>query len=334
MREKGKVGRMSEGITLHQLFKQLEYDLGLRLVAGSAGLDKKILAVAEVNRPGLALYGDYDYFANDRIQVMGAGEIQYVRKISSEERREIFQKMLSYDIPCFVVTRGLDIPQELIEECDRAATPLFGSELSTPVFVGRLVPRLEDEFGPSTVIHGDFIEAFGIGVLILGDSGIGKSECALELVRRGHRLIADDAVLLKRVTGHRVLGSNVYPFGHYMEVRGVGIIDVSALFGITAVRAKKSVDMAVTLEHWDESKNYNRSGLDEETYPILDEKLPHVTIPVQPGRNTSIVVEVAVMNLRAKKMGHHSAREFDEAVIRHMRGEVVGEELACSELDD
>ena len=325
---------MSQNITLSQLFRLLEYDLGLKLIAGGAGLDKKIIAVAEVNRPGLALCGYYDYFANDRIQVMGAGEIQYVKTVSSEERRSIFQKILSYDIPCFVVTRGLDVPQELTEECDRAATPLFSSNLSTPAFVGRLVPRLEDEFGPSTVVHGNFIEAFGIGVLILGESGVGKSECALELIRRGHRLIADDSVLLKRVTGHRLLGTSVYSFGHYMEVRGIGIMDVSTLFGITAVRKKKSVDMVVTLEYRDESKAYNRSGLDEEWYSILEERLPHVTIPVQPGRNTAITVEVAAMNLRAKKMGHHSAKEFDEAVIRHMRGEMSEEELTCSELDD
>lgn len=325
---------MSEKITLRQLFMQLEYDLGLQLIAGEKGLDNKFVAVAEVNRPGLALYDDYESFANDRIQVMGAGEIQRVQKLSSEERREIFRKMLSYDIPCFVVTRGLEVPQELIEECDRFVTPLFSSALSTPAFVGRLVPRLEDEFGPSIAVHGNFIEAFGIGVLILGESGIGKSECALELIRRGHRLIADDLVRLKRVTGHRILGSSVYSFGHYMEVRGVGIIDVAALFGITAVRTKKSVDMVVILEHWDENKNYNRSGMEDEVYNILDEDLPLVTIPVQPGRNTSIVVEVAAMNLRAKKMGHHGAKEFDEAVIQHGRGELTGKELACSELDD
>ena len=325
---------MAGNVTLRQLFKQLEYDLGLQLIAGSAGLDKKIIAIAEVNRPGLALCGYYDYFANDRIQVMGAGEIQYVRTISSGERREIFQKMLSYDVPCFVVTRELDVPQELIEECERTATPLFSSHLSTPAFVGRLVPRLEDEFGPSEVVHGDFVEAFGIGVLILGESGIGKSECALDLIRRGHRLIADDAVLLKRVTGHRVLGSSLNSFGHYMEVRGIGVIDVSALFGITAVRARKSVDMAVTLEEWDESKEYNRTGMEEEKYCVLDEELPHVTIPVQPGRNTSIVVEVAAMNLRAKKLGHHGAREFDNAVIQRMQGKTTEIELACSELDD
>ena len=179
---------MPGNLTLRQLFKQLEYDLGLTLVAGSAGLDRKVIAVAEVNRPGLALCGHYDYFANDRIQVMGAGEIQYVRTISSKERREIFQKMLAYDVPCFVVTRELDAPQELVEECDNTATPLFSSHLPTPAFVGRLVPRLEDEFGPSTVVHGGFVEAFGIGVLILGKTGIGKSECALDLIRRGHKI--------------------------------------------------------------------------------------------------------------------------------------------------
>jgi HPr kinase/phosphorylase len=325
---------MSEKITIHQLFKQLEYDLKLHLIAGDEGLDKKYVTVAEVNRPGLALYGDFESFANDRIQVMGAGEIQRVQKLTSEERRDIFLKMLSYDVPCFVVTRGLDVPQELIEECNQKETPLLSSALSTPAFVGRLVPRLEDEFGPSIIVHGDFVEAFGIGLLIMGESGIGKSECALEMIRRGHRLIADDAVLLKRVTGHRVLGSSAFGFGHYMEVRGVGIIDVSALFGITAVRAKKSVDMVVTLEHWNENKIYNRSGMEDEIYSILDEDLPHVTIPVQPGRNTSIVVEVAAMNLRAKKLGHHGAREFDEAVIRYSRGEMTGKELACSELDD
>lgn len=325
---------MSEKVSIRQLFNQLECELVLSIIAGKAGLDKKFVTIAEVNRPGLVLFGDFDSFANDRIQVMGAGEMQRTLKLDPEERRTIFRQMLDYDIPCFVITRGLDAPKELIEECDRAETPLLSSLLSTPAFVGKLVPRLEDEFGPSIVIHGNFVEAFGIGVLILGESGVGKSECALELIRRGHRLVADDTVLLKRVTSHRVIGSSLYGFGHYMEVRGVGIIDVSTLFGITAVRNEKAVDMVVSLEHWQEGKAYNRSGMEEETYNILDEELPHVTIPVQPGRNTSIVVEVAAMNLRAKKMGHFGAKEFDEAIIRYARGEMNGKELACSELDD
>lgn len=312
---------MPQKILVSRLLSQLEYDLRLELIAGKDGIEKKIITVSEVNRPGLSLCGYYEGFAHERIQVMGAGEIGYLETLTSEERREIFKKMLSYDIPCFVVTRGLKIPQELIDECERTSTPLLFTSLDTPAFVARLVPRLEDEFGPSMLMAGNFVEAFGIGVLILGESGIGKSECALELIRRGHRLIADDAVYLKRVTGHRVLGSNVYPFGHYMEVRGVGIIDISALFGITAVRARKTVDMVVTLERWDEDKDYDRLGLEEKTYNILDEELPHVIIPVQPGRNTSITVEVAAMNLRAKKMGRHSARELDKIIRNNLQRE-------------
>lgn len=312
---------MPQKILVSRLLSQLEYDLRLELIAGKDGIEKKIVTVSEVNRPGLSLCGYYEGFAHERIQVMGAGEIGYLETLTSQERKEIFKKMLSYDIPCFVVTRGLKIPQELIEECERTSTPLLFTLLDTPAFVARLVPRLEDEFGPSMLMAGNFVEAFGIGVLILGESGIGKSECALELIRRGHRLIADDAVYLKRVTGHRVLGSNVYPFGHYMEVRGVGIIDISALFGITAVRARKTVDMVVTLERWDEDKDYDRLGLEDKTYNILDEELPHVIIPVQPGRNTSITVEVAAMNLRAKKMGRHSARELDNIIRSNLQRE-------------
>jgi len=327
---------MPQKILISRLFSQLEYDLRLNLVAGKNGIDKKHINVSEVNRPGLSLCGYYEGFAYDRIQVMGAGEIGYLETLNSEERRAIFQKMLSYDIPCFVVTRGLTVPQELIEACERTATPLFSTALETPAFVARLVPRLEDEFGPSMLMSGNFVEAFGIGVMILGESGIGKSECALELIRRGHRLIADDVVYLKRVTGHRVLGSNVYPFGHYMEVRGVGVIDVSALFGITSVRARKTIDMVVTLERWEEDKDYERLGLEDKTYNILGEELPHVIIPVQPGRNTSITVEVAAMNLRAKKMGHHSAKELNESLMRSMRqdSDVQEREPNYGELDD
>jgi HPr kinase/phosphorylase len=327
---------MPKKILVSHLSSQLEYDLRLKLHAGEKGLARKVISVSEVNRPGLSLCGYYEGFAYDRIQVMGAGEIGYLETLSSDERKAIFQKMLSYDIPCFVVTRGLKVPQELIDECEITSIPLFSTALETPAFVARLVPRLEDEFGPSALVPGNFVEAFGIGVLIIGESGIGKSECALELIRRGHRLIADDVVYIKRVTGHRILGSNVYPFGHYMEVRGVGIIDVSTLFGITSVRARKTIDMVVTLEHWEENKDYDRLGLEEKTYSILDEELPHVTIPVQPGRNTSITVEVAAMNLRAKKMGRHSARELNESLMRRMRQQTNEQEreLNYGELDD
>ncbi|MCD6507107.1 HPr(Ser) kinase/phosphatase [Candidatus Poribacteria bacterium] len=317
---------MPQSITVGKLYARMRYELQMELVTGEGGLDRRI-EVAEVNRPGLALCGYYDYFAYDRIQVLGNGEISYLQTLTSHQRSEIFERFLSYEIPCIVITRGLPIPEELTLKAGKADIPVFSSSLATPVFTARLHLFLEEEFGPYEVVHGDLMEIFGIGVLILGESGIGKSECALDLIRRGHRLIADDAVLLKRVTGHRIFGTSANPhLRRYMEVRGVGIIDVVTLFGVTALRRRKRVELVVTLERWDENKEYNRSGLDEDYYFILGERLPHVTIPVQPGRNTSIVVEVAAMNLRAKKMGIYSAKQLEETLIERMTGDRALEE--------
>lgn len=317
---------MPQSITVRKLYQRMKYELQMELVAGEEGLDRRI-EVAEVNRPGLALCGHYDYFAYDRVQVLGNGEISYLQKLSPQERREIFDRMLSYDIPCIVVTRGLPVPEELIEKANQVGIPVFSSSLPTPVFTGRLHLFLEEEFGPYEIVHGDLVEVYGIGVLILGKSGIGKSECALDLIRRGHRLVADDAVLLKRVTGHRIFGMSPNPLmRHYMEVRGVGIIDVVTLFGVTAVRSRKRVELVVTLKEWEEAKDLDRTGLEEDYYYILGERLPHVTIPVKPGRITSIIVEVAAMNLRAKKMGIYSAKQLDEMLIRKMQeGVELGE---------
>lgn len=317
---------MPQSITVGKLYARMRYELQMELVTGEGGLDRRI-EVAEVDRPGLALCGYYDYFAYDRIQVLGNGEISYLQTLTSHQRRRIFEKFLSYEIPCVVVTRGLPIPEELILKAGEVNIPVFSSSLATPVFTARLHLFLEEEFGPYEIVHGDLVEVYGIGVLILGESGIGKSECALDLIRRGHRLIADDAVLLKRVTGHRIFGTSANPhLARYMEVRGVGIIDVVTLFGVAALRRRKRVELIVTLERWDENKDYNRSGLKEDYHFILGERLPHVTIPVQPGRNTSIVVEVAAMNLRAKKMGIYSAKQLEEMLIEKMTNDKALEE--------
>lgn len=310
---------MPHNITIRKLFRRMKYELDLNLMTGEGGLDKK-LDIAEVNRPGLALCGHYDHFAHDRIQVLGNGEIAYLKKIDEAESAQAIKKLLSYPIPCVVVTRGLEMPKTLIEEGNAQEIPVFFTKLSTPVFIGRLVPFLEDEFGPYEVVHGELLEVFGIGVLILGKSSIGKSECALEIIKRGHRFIADDAVLLKRVSGYRIFGTSAHPFNkYYMEVRGLGIIDVLMLFGANAVKNRDRLELVITLETWDEKKDYNRSGLDEEYYSLLDIKLPHVTIPVQPGRDISIIVEVAALNLRSRKMGHHAAKEFNEMLIKEMQ---------------
>ncbi len=309
---------MPQSITVRKLFQRMEYELQIELVAGEKGLDKK-LHTAETNRPGLALCGHYESFAYDRVQVLGKGEIAYLNKINADERTRVVQKILSYPLPCIIVTNDLPAPQELIVESNCAGIPVLSTTLSTPVLIRRLLLFLEDEFGPYEIIHGNLVEVFGIGVLILGESGIGKSECALELIKHGRRIIADDAVLLKRISGHRIFGTSAHTLKHYMEVRGIGIIDVLTLFGVTAVRTRKRVELVVTLEHWDAKQEYDRSGLDEDFYEILGEKLPHVTIPVRPGRNISIIVEVAAMNLRAKKMGHYAAEEFNTALIQEMQ---------------
>lgn len=323
---------MPQSITVRKLLRRMEYELQLKLVAGEEGLDRK-LESAEINRPGLPLCGHYEYFAHERVQILGRGEIHYLSKLDESARAEVIKKLLSYPLPCVVVSRGLDIPEELIAEGNIFGIPILSTSLSTPVFVRRLLLFLEDEFGPYEIKHGNLVEVFGIGALILGESGIGKSECALELIKRGHRIIADDAVLLKLISGHRIFGTGAHTLKHYMEVRGLGIIDVLTLFGATAVRSRKRVELVVTLEHWNEDKFYDRCGLDEDFYEILGEKLPHVLIPVQPGRNTSIIVEVAAMNLRARKMGRHAAKEFNDALMQEMQG-IKQDDLEIDEWDD
>ena len=301
-------------MTVRQLIKYAGYELQLKVTAGYDGLDRA-LKTAESNRPGLALCGHYDYFGHERVQILGHGEISYIESLTPSERTEILQKFFSYALPCVVVTSSLPIPSELVAIGNHVNIPILSTRLSSAVFTTRLLLFLEDEFGPSEYVHGNLVDVFGVGVLILGDSGIGKSECALELLQRGHRLIADDTVLLKRVSGHRVFGMRAQPLKHYMEVRGLGIVDVIGLFGVTAIGDRTQVELVVTLELWDETKAYNRTGLDEEVYTFHNERIPYVVIPVATGRNISNLIEVAAMNLWGQKLGFHAAKEFNETLI-------------------
>lgn len=232
----------------------------------------------------------------------------------------MLEAFFSYPIPCVVVTNGLPLLPEVTAVATQRGIPILTTRLLSSVFITRLLLFLEDEFGPSEYVHGNLVDVFGVGVLLLGQSGIGKSECALELLQRGHRLIADDTVLLKRVSGHRVFGIRPQPVRHYMEVRGLGIIDVIALFGITAVGDRKQVELVVTLESWDETRAYDRVGLDDDFYSFHNERIPHIVIPVRPGRNLSHLVEVAAMNLWGKKLGFHPAKDLDKALLGIMQG--------------
>ena len=304
-------------MTVRQLIKYAGYELQFEVAAGHNGLDRA-LKTAESNRPGLALCGHYDHFGHERVQILGHGEISYIESLPIIEQAAVLQKFLSYDLPCVIVTNNLSAPSELVTIANHTNIPILTTRLSSAVFTTRLLLFLEDEFGPSEYVHGNLVDVFGVGVLILGESGIGKSECALELLQRGHRLIADDTVLLKRVSGHRVFGMRTQPVKHYMEVRGLGIVDVIGLFGVTAVGDRTQVELVVTLEHWDENKVYNRTGLDEEVYSFHNERIPYLVIPVAPGRNISNLIEAAAMNLWGQKLGYHAAKELNETLIAEM----------------
>jgi HPr kinase/phosphorylase len=319
--------------TVQKWFLRMQYELSLRLVSGGSGLTRELTS-SQITRPGLALAGYFRHFIAERIQVFGQQEIAYLADLSSERRAHVLRELLAYPIPAIVVTTSQEAPAELVEESQRQATPVFSTRMETASFISRAILFLEEDFGASEIVHANLVEVYGVGVLIRGKSGIGKSECALELLKRGHRFVADDSVVLKHVTGHRIIGTAAHPLKHYMEVRGVGIIDVVTLFGVTSVRTHKRVAMVATLETWDEEQDYVRSGLVPEEFPILGEMLPHARVPVHPGRNPAILLEVATMDLLARRMGHFAAREFNEALLREMETGPQRTELDVDEWDD
>jgi HPr kinase/phosphorylase len=301
-------------LRVEELYIEQKDKLSLELVAGQEGLQRKI-AVPDINRPGLALAGYYDYFAFERIQVLGRTELSYLQGLGEEKVREIFRKLLEWDVCCFVITQGLEPPAELLRAVEGKHVAVFKSLMPTTKLIADLTIFLEDKLAPETSLHGTLVDVYGIGALILGKSGIGKSECALDLVERGHRLVADDLVDIKRTAEGILMGSGPELIRHHMEIRGLGIINIKNLFGIGAIRDRKRVELVINIEEWDENKEYDRLGLDELTYTILDVELPRIVIPVRPGRNLSIIIEVAAMNQRLKKSGYHTAREFNKTLI-------------------
>ncbi|MCK5533873.1 HPr(Ser) kinase/phosphatase [bacterium] len=305
-------------IEVRKLFKEGKKKIKLELLSGEDGLDRKI-SVCEINRPGLALTGYFDDFPFERLQVLGNGEMSYLRKLSQGKRKQVLEKVLSYNIPCFVITRNLVSPQELIDVSRKKKIALFRTSLLTSKFISKITAYLEDKFALRTTILGVLVEVYGMGVLILGKSGIGKSECALGLVKKGHRLIADDVVDITRKTGQFLVGTGNELIRHHMEVRGMGIINVATLFGIGAVKDVNSIELIVRLEEWRENKVYDRVGLDEKLVSILGVRLPELLIPVRPGRNTAMIIEVAAMNQRLKNEGRHSAYELNKRLIREMK---------------
>ncbi|MBI4056936.1 MAG: HPr(Ser) kinase/phosphatase [Elusimicrobia bacterium] len=306
-------------MTVGELLREKKRDLKLELVAGEGNLERKI-SVPEVNRPGLALGGYLEHFRSERIQIIGRGEHAYCLQAAPDTLKAILVQMLSGpDIPCMVLTRGLKSPALLEEACRQAGVPLLRTSWDTATFVGELTAYMEDRLAPLARVHGVLVDIYGLGVLIQGDSGIGKSECALELLKRGHILVSDDMVEIRKKRGGVLVGSCPQPLRHYMEVRGLGIIDVKLLFGIGSILNLSRIEMVVYLQLWKSRLFYDRTGLEEKSMKILGVGLPLIRIPVSPGRNLAVLIEVAALNQRLRGQGYHAARDFNQALIERMR---------------
>jgi len=294
--------------------------LNLRCIGGRPGLIREI-STTEINRPGLELGGFFDNFAFQRIQIFGRGESAFLRMLERDGRNENIAKLLEYAIPCCVFTHSLSPTGDFAQIAERVQCPILQTDLSSSEFTLRVLRVLSDRFAPHKTVHGVLVEVFGIGVLIQGDSGVGKSETALELIERGHRLVADDAVEIRRVSGNIIMGAGAKMVSHHMEIRGLGIINISHLFGVGAIRDKKQIQLVVQLEVWDAAKHYDRIGAEENTEEILGVKIPYLLIPIKPGRNIPIIIETAARNERLKKMGYYSAKEFNRNVMAWLESE-------------
>ena len=300
-----------------------EFDL--EVLRGAENYQDVLIQREDVNRPGLQLVGFFDYFDAKRMQLLGRVESTYLEQISSEERRARFDAFLAHEIPALVITLGMEPFPELMEMAEKYDRTILRTQETTTAFMGALILALRNYLAPRITRHGVLVEVYGEGVLLLGESGVGKSETAIELVKRGHRLVADDAVEIKRVGVKRLVGSAPELIRHYIELRGIGVVDVQQLFGMSAVREDQDIDLVVNLEQWNDETMYDRLGLEQLYTVILDVKVPALTVPVKPGRNLAIIVEVAAMNNRHKKMGYNAAQAFTQQINEHFDQALSGQ---------
>lgn len=289
----------------------------LEVLRSGKNWEDRQITTEDVNRPGLQLTGFFDYFGEERLQVIGLVETSYLEGRTAQERRDAFDQLFQYDIPALIISRGLEPYRECMEMAEKHDRTVLRTRETTSEFMSTLIAYLKWYLSPSITRHGVLVEIYGEGTLLLGESGIGKSETAIELVKRGHRLIADDAVEIKRVAANRLEGSAPELIRHYIELRGIGVVDVQQLFGMSAVREDQDIDLVVNLEQWNDNTMYDRLGLEDLYTVILDVKVPALTVPVKPGRNLAIIVEVAAMNNRHKKMGYNAAQAFTQQINEH-----------------
>ncbi len=300
-------------VTLSQIVEEFH----LQIMYAPENYGERTISSSDLTRPGLQLAEFYDYFDNKRVMLIGRLEMTYLNTLQPEERVKRFEKLLASDIPVIIVTRGMGLPESFLALAEQYDIPILRTLEETSNFMAALIAYLNVQLAPRITRHGVLVEVYGEGMLLLGESGVGKSETAIELVKRGHRLIADDAVELKKVSAKSIVGSAPEIIRHFIELRGIGVVDVRRIFGMGSVKLTEKVDIIINLEAWRDNKQYDRLGMDNEYTEILGIKIPSLTVPVKPGRNLAVILEVAAMNNRHKKMGYNAALELTERINAH-----------------
>ena len=305
--------------TMHSvLLEELVDEFSLEIVHKATDFEKVRLTVEDISRPGLQLAGYFYHFEPMRLQVMGNMEASYMEKLSDAEKAITYDRLFSYKFPAFLVARNIHVDPQMVEMAQKHNVTLLRSKDATSTIVSAIITYLKSALAPRITRHAVLMEVYGEGLLLMGESGMGKSETAIELLKRGHRLIADDAVEIKRVSAATLVGKAPEIIRHYVELRGIGIVDVRRLFGMGAVKETEKIDLVINLEPWENGKMYDRLGLDEQTTDILGINVPSIVLPVCPGRNLSVVIEVAAMNNRQKRMGYNTAQEFNKRLMESM----------------
>ncbi len=304
--------------------EQFVHAMNLSCFNPEIDISQRYITTSDVNRPGLELTGFMDHFANERIQVIGKVESTYLETLSEETQRELYRKIFDQDIPCLVLCRGFEPDENLLGMAKEFEIPILGTERATSNFLSSAIQYLSGELAPTISIHGVLVDVYGEGILLLGESGIGKSEAALELIRRGHRLVSDDVVEIHKTSDDTLIGRSPKITQYFIELRGIGIIDVKTLFGVEAVKEQQQIDLVIKLETWQKDREYNRLGLEDDYTEILGTKIVCHSIPIRPGRNLAVICEAAAVNHRQKKMGYNAAQALYERVEENLEEDEEG----------
>jgi len=306
---------MTEGISIGEVARHHR----LRLINEGVDIERLTATTPDINRPALPIAGFFEYFAEERIQIIGIVEYTYLQGMGEEARKDILRRLFERKVPCVILCRGLEPFPEMVEYADEFGVALFQTEDNTSDFMSEVVRWLKVKLAPRVTMHGVLVDIYGEGVLITGESGVGKSEAALELIKRGHRLVADDAVYIKRVSTQTLIGEGPDILKYFLELRGIGIIDVKQMFGVQAIKATQNIDLVIKVELWDNTREYDRLGDTDEYIDILGNKVICHSVPIRPGRNLAVICESAAINNRQKRLGYHAAKVFSERVNATLR---------------